>query len=97
MNKAHYIIFHPEYNRLEAVVQATVLVKNQIIKNWTGNVWVDCFRNGEGNEDPFVFNDPWLYSYCHASQLRRYSQKQSYLQSEDLERIAQHLRESLVF
>ena len=46
------------------------------------NVWVDCFRNGEGNEDPFVFNDPWLYSYCHASQLRRYSQKQSYLQSE---------------
>ncbi len=27
--------------------------------------------NIEGNHEPSVLTDPWLYSYCHATQLRR--------------------------
>ncbi len=37
---------------------------------WTGRVWLDQAR---GNEDPFVLGPSWAYSYCHATQLRRYS------------------------
>lgn len=66
-NTANYIIFHPK--RQEVEVSATVLNGSKIIKGWIGNIFVDCV--GDGNEDPFVFNNPWLYSYCHASQLRR--------------------------
>jgi hypothetical protein len=80
MNKAHYIIFHPDHARQQTTVQATVMVHDQILKNWNGNIYVD--RIGIGNEDPFVFNDPWLYSYCHASQLRRnFRQDNNYLQA----------------
>lgn len=80
MDKAHYIIFHPDNARQQTTVHATAMVQGQVLKNWKGNIYVD--RIGVGNEDPFVFNDPWLYSYCHASQLRRnFRQDNNYLQS----------------
>ena len=78
MNKAHYIIFHPDHQRQLTRVKATAMVSKQVLTNWTGNICVD--KVGVGNEDPFVFNDPWLYSYCHASQLRRNFRKDSFLQ-----------------
>ncbi len=84
--KAHYIIFHPEHQRQKQAVSATSLVGGKIVLNWTGDIFVDKIVNGneDGNEDPFVFNDPWIYSYCHASQLRRnkshcYIQRHSWL------------------
>jgi hypothetical protein len=80
MNKAHYIIFHPDHARQQTPVRAIAMVQGQVLKNWSGNIYVD--RIGIGNEDPFVFNAPWLYSYCHASQLRRnFRQDNNYLQS----------------
>ncbi len=78
MNKAHYIIFHPNKHRQSINVKATALVNNKIEENWQGNIWVD--KIGDNNEDPYVFNNPWLYSYCHASQLRRQKRKDSFLQ-----------------
>jgi hypothetical protein len=79
MTKANYIIFHPDNARQQEHVQAVAMVQGQVVDNWNGNVWVD--RIGHGNEDPFVFFDPWLYSYCHATQLRRKIRKDNnYLQ-----------------
>jgi hypothetical protein len=78
MNKANYIIFHPDNARQRIAIQATSLTGNKIKTNWTGDIFVD--KIGEGNEDPFVFNNPWIYSYCHASQLRRKSRKDIFLQ-----------------
>jgi hypothetical protein len=78
MNKAHYIVFHPDRQRDEIAAQAIVLVNGKLTTNWTGKIWVD--KIGKGNEDPFVFNDHWLYSYCHASQLRQNFRNDSYLQ-----------------
>jgi hypothetical protein len=66
---ANYIIFHPENQRERVVVSATVMMNNQIIPNWQGEIYVD--KRYFGNEDPYVFNNPWIYSYCHATQLRR--------------------------
>jgi hypothetical protein len=65
----HYLIFHPDRARQRTEVQAKALINNQPV-DWQGYVWVD--RPG-GNEDPFMFSDQWLYSYCHATQLRRQS------------------------
>ncbi|WP_353123501.1 hypothetical protein [Dysgonomonas capnocytophagoides] len=74
---ANYIIFHPE--RHDKKVVATIINdKNEVISNWKGIVWVDSV--GASNEDPFVFNNPWLYSYCHATQLRRNIRKDVYVQ-----------------
>lgn len=67
MQPLHYLIFHPDYGRKKTEVQGKALIDDQLT-DWQGNVWVDepC-----GNEDPFVFSERWLYSYCHATQLRR--------------------------
>lgn len=78
MNRANYIIFHPDHARQVTTVHALALVGNKLLTNWTGDVYVD--KIGVGNEDPYVFHDPWLYSYCHASQLRRNFRKDCYLQ-----------------
>lgn len=67
MKPLHYLIFHPDYARKKTEVQGKALIKNQLT-DWQGSVWVD---QPEGNEDPFVFSKMWLYSYCHATQLRR--------------------------
>lgn len=68
MSVSHYIIFHPDKAREKAEVQATALINGVEEKNWNGQIWVDGL---EGNQDPYVFNSGWLYSYCHATQLRR--------------------------
>lgn len=74
---ANYIIFHPKRQSVKA--SATVLHRNGTInKDWEGTIFVDSVFSG--NEDPFVFNNPWLYSYCHSSQLRRNSKNTPYLQ-----------------
>jgi len=67
--KANYIIFHPESQRQHVHVNGDVVLNNELINGWDGDIWVD--KMFDCNEDPFVFNDPWIYSYCHASQLRR--------------------------
>ncbi len=67
MQPLHYLIFHPDYARKKTEVQGKVLIRYQLT-DWQGNVWVD---EPNGNEDPFVFSERWLYSYCHATQLRR--------------------------
>ncbi|MGM3309765.1 hypothetical protein ACSQ6I_27915 [Anabaena sp. WFMT] len=73
MKALHYLIFHPDYARKKTEVQCQALTDNQLI-DWKGNVWVDepC-----ENEDPFVFSDRWLYSYCHATQLIRKPKSQA--------------------
>ncbi|MBP1615307.1 MAG: hypothetical protein H6Q13_2755 [Bacteroidetes bacterium] len=80
MKKAtNYIIFHPKREKVKAL--ATVMYNNsKIIHDWEGQIFVDDVH--DGNEDPFVFNNPWIYSYCHASQLKRSSRKGYYLQPE---------------
>ena len=69
MDQAHYIIFHPDKARQAIDARATALKNGQVHTTWEGKICVDSINNG--NEDPFVFSDPWLYSYCHATQLRR--------------------------
>lgn len=69
MDKAHYIIFHPESKRQIIDAKASAIENGQVNTAWEGKICVDSINNG--NEDPFVFSDPWLYSYCHATQLRR--------------------------
>lgn len=81
-SKANYIIFHPDYARDQVKVTGEAIVGNRLQRKWKGDIWVDAI--GNGNEDPFVFNSGWIYSYCHASQLRRrvsenYLQKDSWL------------------
>lgn len=75
-NISNYIIFHPERDNVKAI--ATVINgDNEVIYNWEGQIFVDNVNHG--NEDPFVFNNPWIYSYCHASQLKRTPRKGSFL------------------
>jgi hypothetical protein len=69
VDKAHYIIFHPESKRQIIDAKASAIENGQVNTAWEGKICVDCIN--KGNEDPFVFSDPWLYSYCHATQLRR--------------------------
>jgi hypothetical protein len=78
MSIAHYIIFHPDHARQLVNVSATALVNGEVSTDWRGVVHVD--RVGEGNEDPFVFHRHWLYSYCHATQLRRKKSSGPYVQ-----------------
>ena len=77
--KIHYIIFHPEHERQSQRVNATSSVLDKINSNWQGKIYVD--KIGIGNEDPFVFNTPWYYSYCHASQLRKEENRKGYIQN----------------
>lgn len=69
MNRANYIIFHPDSARQPVKVSASCIRNGKVFNDWIGKIWVDDIYNG--NEDPFVFSTNWLYSYCHASQLRR--------------------------
>lgn len=83
MDKAHYIIFHPDKARQAINAKATVIENGQVNTTWEGKICVDSIDNG--NEDPFVFSDPWLYSYCHATQLRRTPREDGiYLQKESV-------------
>lgn len=69
MNRANYVIFHPEYARQSVQISARAIENGELKTDWKGEIWVDEIRKGK--EDPFVFPDNWLFSYCHASQLRR--------------------------
>lgn len=82
MNEAHYILFHPDKQREQVEVKATIIENNNIISSWVGKIFVDKIYIG--NEDPFVFTDPWIYSYCHASQLRRQIRDGVYLQHDSV-------------
>lgn len=76
-NISNYIIFHPKRDKVKAL--ATVInSNNEIIHDWEGQIFVDNLN--DKNEDPFIFNNPWIYSYCHASQLKRNPRRGSYLQ-----------------
>lgn len=75
MEPLHYLIFHPDYARQKTEVHGQALINNQVT-DWKGHVWVD--KPG-GNEDPFVFSQRWLYSYCHATQLRRKPKNSPYV------------------
>lgn len=72
----NYIVFHPKRTRV--TVRAKVIIDNTFM-DWNGSIWVD---NRINNEDPFVFSDQWVYSYCHATQLRRKPNKNDYLTNE---------------
>ncbi|BAY23920.1 hypothetical protein NIES2100_37130 [Calothrix sp. NIES-2100] len=75
MKPLHYLIFHPDYARQKTEVHGQVLINNQVT-DWKGHVWVD---SPGGNEDPFVFSQRWLYSYCHATQLKRSPSNTAYV------------------
>lgn len=70
----HYLIFHPE--RQGCNIQGKSFI-NGDISDFNGNIFVDekLGKNppSGANEDPYVFQLPWLYSFCHATQLRRFS------------------------
>lgn len=69
MSPLHYIIFHPDYAREQLKVQADAII-NGHKENWKGTIWID---EQKGNEDPYIFHSNWLYSYCHATQIKRNS------------------------
>lgn len=58
------------------MVEATALVltRHGEDRRWRGNIWVD---KPNGNEDPLVFVKPWVYTYCHATQLKRVKHRES--------------------
>lgn len=83
MDKAHYIIFHPESKRQIIDTKANAIENGQVNTAWEGKIYVDRINNG--NEDPFVYTHLWLYSYCHATQLRRNFRKDNnYLQNDSV-------------
>lgn len=77
MEPLHYVVFHPDSARQELQVEGQAIVDDQPV-NWSGRIWVD---DENGNEDPFVLTESWLYSYCHATQLRRSPGSDRYLTS----------------
>jgi len=64
-----YILFHPDNQRQLIEVKADIFRKGAVEKNWQGQVLLDNII--EGNEDPWCRSQPWMYSYCHATQLKR--------------------------
>lgn len=64
-----YIIFHPDRQRQTIDVRADVLRNGAVEKDWVGRVLVDSIN--VGNEDPWCLSQPWMYSYCHATQVKR--------------------------
>ncbi len=65
---AHYIVVHEPPKKVN--VNATVLQNGLLRSGWNGNIYVDRLKNGCSNEDPFVFNNPWVYSFCKITFLR---------------------------
>ena len=68
-----YLIFHPQRTQYQASGTARI---DDRLEAWTGPVWTDRISpRGSSNEDPFIWTASWLYSYCHATQLRRVFRK----------------------
>ena len=66
--KAHYIIFHPERQKVNATVK---VLRSNLVYEEDKEIFVDTIKYGNENEDPFIFSNPWLYSFCRAPNLRR--------------------------
>lgn len=79
MQRAHYVVYHPDRNRKEVAVEATALVDNEPVSGWQGIISID-FPAVDENKDPFVYVEPWVYSYCHAAELRRAERYSPYVQ-----------------
>lgn len=63
---ANYLIVHPER---QEIVASGISVTARGRGKWRGRIWVDPMNSS--NEDPFVWSDPWLYSFCKATSLKR--------------------------
>ena len=62
-----YIVMHPRRHSLD--VSAQVLGSSSVEAQRSNvRIFADAIA---GNHDPCVLTDPWFYSYCHATQLRR--------------------------
>ena len=73
-----YLIFHPARTVFQASGTARVAGQEG---EWAGQLWADrTTPEGTSNEDPFICTDFWLYSYCHATQLRRRAQPLPFVQ-----------------
>lgn len=66
--KSHYLIFHPDRERELVKISGKAIINNQLKDDWTGMIWSDKRKH---NEDPFIYDQQWVYSYCHATQLSR--------------------------
>lgn len=65
-----YIIFHP--HRTPFRVEGIASISGAAEQPWCGTIYADrSHPKFTTNEDPFLWTAPWLYSYCHATQLRR--------------------------
>lgn len=65
----HYIIFHPERRPYRADGAQHL---DGRIRGWRGILWADRIPvRSEANEAPFIWANEWLYSYCHATQIKR--------------------------
>jgi hypothetical protein len=65
-----YIIFHPRRSTFR--VEGIASVQQAVERQWVGTIHADPSHPDFGeNEDPYVWDTQWLYSYCHATQLRR--------------------------
>lgn len=77
MGKEEYVLRH-NY-RVFTKQTCEVLIKNE--DKWKKEVRevvipVDGF---EGNQDPYVFHDPWFYGYCHNAEVSKDAGNQSIL------------------
>lgn len=64
-----YVIFHPE--RLPYKAEGLQFIDGETRK-WSGIAWADRIPvTAEKNEDPYIWANEWLFSYCHATQLKR--------------------------
>ena len=74
---AHYLIFHPKRQKINARVK---VLRDNLIYEEDKDILVDKLACGCSNEDPFVFTMPWLYSYCHATDIKRKPNNIEYIQ-----------------
>ena len=56
MDKAHYIIFHPESKRQIIDAKASAIENGQVNTAWEGKIYVDRINNGKRS---IRFSDPW--------------------------------------
>lgn len=80
MSKNDYILRHDP--------RAFVKRKCEVLKKNKENVGFDFFNSYDvviavdppnGNQDPYVFNAPWVHAYCHINQLKKDTGNQSIL------------------
>lgn len=67
MEPLSYLVFHPDKWRQRTPATGRA-VGPQGPVSWRGLVWAD---RAPSNCDPLVFWEPWVFSYCHATQMQR--------------------------